>query len=465
MDLLSKNHLNPESEPKSQHEFEFEDDFPMETKGVFQDLHQLDNISLVGSSFEPDYTNHVTGYDPFGPLPFGVGSNDVDLYEFKPLEHVNDGGGMVVSLNHQYKSYMSWGGSDFSTRLGIVECPIQDAKLMSFFVPDEGSCVTADNGIKKGNRKWCKGKKKTNSSKGQWTREEDRDIETTQFLTKKDFWTEEEDRILIAAHAEVGNKWSEIAKKLPGRTENSTKNHWNATKRRQYTRRKCRSKWPRPSPILQNYIKSLNLPRGRMNSNRSNQNHALTTVKPSSSAENQEDFDYNEVPEFAMDEKLLEWDNNIESLLDDVPSINGGGEEVDSYLMASASSSSGLQGEVKKEVDLMEMISQHGIWNDFKRSLASCASPASIEILRQGPLRYQSPNNDPSTIVSVNFDFAKAASSPPSALSGTDAALTSKPSDSRSGTGEGVEIQSLNFLDEDEQQIEGNLRADTPLME
>ncbi|KAI3673517.1 hypothetical protein L6452_39639 [Arctium lappa] len=165
----------------------------------------------------------------------------------------------------------------------------------------------------------------------------------------------------------VGN-----CKETPGKNRNSTKNHWNATKKRQYTRRKCRSKWPRLSPILQNYIKSLNLPRGKMSSNRSNLNHVLTTMKPSSSAENQEDFDYNEVPEFAMDEKLLEWDNNIESLLDDVvthpprgpspfsnvPSINGGGEEVDSYLMVSASSSSGLQGEVKKEVDLMEMISQ-----------------------------------------------------------------------------------------------------------
>ncbi|KAJ9568119.1 hypothetical protein OSB04_004085, partial [Centaurea solstitialis] len=375
MDLISKNHLIPDSEPKSHHEFDFEDDFPMETKGVFQDLHQLDNISLVGSSFEPDYASHVTGYDPFGPLPFGVGSNDLDLYEFKPLEHVNDGGGTVMSLNNQHKNFMSWGGS-IST-IWIVECPIQD--------PNHEFLYT--------DRDWCKGKR-GQFVKGQWTREE---TESSRILKemvekygvrkwsyiaqmlkgrigkqcrerwhnhlrpdiKKDFWTEEEDRILIEAHAEVGNKWSEIAKKLPGRTENSTKNHWNATKRRQYTRRKCRSKWPRPSPILQNYIKSLNLPRGRTNSKRSNPNHTLTTAKPSSSSpENQEDFDYNEVPEFAMDEKLLEWDNNIESLLDDVPSINGGGEEVDSYLMASASSSSGLQGEVKKEMDLMEMISQ-----------------------------------------------------------------------------------------------------------
>ncbi|KAK2663746.1 hypothetical protein Ddye_002320 [Dipteronia dyeriana] len=309
---------------------------------------------------------------------------------------------------------------------------------VTFIVPDEVSCVNNNNNIvdddgnyyknkkvgssfnknkfhSSSTKKTWKGGKKSNVVKGQWTIEEDRLLirlveqfgirkwsHIAQMLPgrigkqcrerwhnhlrpdiKKDIWSEEEDKALIEAHVEIGNKWAEIAKRLPGRTENSIKNHWNATKRRQFSKRKCRSKYPRGS-LLQDYIKSLNLDSSTSAKFQGTAGRPAATsskcLQASPPAANLEDlcpsitdrlvpeFDFNDVPDFNFDDKLFQESCSIDSLIDEIPCApivdhdksleilelplddDNVHDEEDPVLV--------IETEVKKELDLVEMISQ-----------------------------------------------------------------------------------------------------------
>jgi hypothetical protein len=71
---------------------------------------------------------------------------------------------------------------------------------------------------------------------------------------KKGEWTQEEEQIIYEAQRCFGNRWCEISKLLPGRTENAVKNRWNSCAMKKWL--KDRGLEPGPTQLMKNSSKA-----------------------------------------------------------------------------------------------------------------------------------------------------------------------------------------------------------------
>ncbi|XP_062185942.1 transcription factor MYB30-like [Phragmites australis] len=61
-------------------------------------------------------------------------------------------------------------------------------------------------------------------------------------------FTDEEDNLILSLYGEIGSKWSVIASRLPGRTDNDVKNYWNTKLKKRYMAITREERQPSPPP-------------------------------------------------------------------------------------------------------------------------------------------------------------------------------------------------------------------------
>mmetsp|Transcript_25251 Transcript_25251/g.35398 ORF Transcript_25251/g.35398 Transcript_25251/m.35398 type:complete len:571 (+) Transcript_25251:3-1715(+) len=170
-----------------------------------------------------------------GGVVGGTGVNGEPIYKW-PAEELE----LLKKLVEQYQDTSPrWNdiSANFPSRTAI-DCLTQWQSLSSPpVIKGKGSWTAEEDNILKDKRqlygrKWAKIAAHLPGRQGKQCRE--RFVNHLDPELKKGEWTDDEEAVLIALHENHGNRWANISKQIPGRSDNDVKNHWYSTIQRKF---------------------------------------------------------------------------------------------------------------------------------------------------------------------------------------------------------------------------------------
>mmetsp|Transcript_3532 Transcript_3532/g.9919 ORF Transcript_3532/g.9919 Transcript_3532/m.9919 type:complete len:495 (+) Transcript_3532:267-1751(+) len=148
---------------------------------------------------------------------------------------------LLKKLVENYKdSAPRWNeiAANFSNRYTAIDCLTKWQTITNPpVIKGKGSWTAEEDAIlrekrRQYGRKWAKIAAHLPGRQGKQCRE--RFVNHLDPELKKGEWTDDEEAILIAMHEHHGNRWANISKQLPGRSDNDVKNHWYSTIQRKF---------------------------------------------------------------------------------------------------------------------------------------------------------------------------------------------------------------------------------------